>query len=314
MLLRLCSRLPFFQTYRYLNKTTEISKRIDRFNGIHLNIISYENNDLHNIIQYINDIINDPPGFKAIWVTLKSEHCELVPALCRPYPLGPGFKFHHAYNSEATLVRWLGEGVSRLPDYASHQVGVAGVLTNSDTSKVLMVREKGSPTFSGWKFPTGLLHAGEDIADAAVREVYEECGIHTDFGGVISFRQQHDFPGSFGISDLLFTCRLQLPNGVSEPEIKTCSYEIADCKWMPLSKLLSANVHTIISTNESNSFNHDNEIHITSFTQKIIHLIMITSHHSIDLSSSELTPHRESSIIKGKFYDLFLPRYFNSNR
>ncbi|CAH8858612.1 unnamed protein product [Trichobilharzia szidati] len=310
LLLRLYSRLPSFQCVRFLNNTTEISKRIDRFNGIHLNIISYENNDCNNVIQYISDVINDPVGFKAIWVTLKSEHCELVPTLCKPCPLGLGLKFHHACDSEATLVRWLGEGESRLPNYASHQVGVAGVLTNSDNSEVLMVREKGGSLFTGWKFPTGLLNPGENIAEAAMREVYEECGIQTNFSGVISFRQQHDFPGSFGLSDLLFTCRLQLPNGVSKPTIKSCSYEIADCKWMNISHLLlSAHVHTVVSLNESKAFNHDCEIHITTFTHKIIQLIY---NHSTVLSNDELTPYRESSVIKGKPYDLFLPRYFSA--
>ncbi|KAF3818654.1 hypothetical protein GH733_012071, partial [Mirounga leonina] len=36
-----------------------------------------------------------------------------------------GFCFHHAESDSSTLTLWLGEGPSRLPGYATHQVGVA---------------------------------------------------------------------------------------------------------------------------------------------------------------------------------------------
>lgn len=37
-----------------------------------------------------------------------------------------GFAFHHAKDDHAVLALWLGEGESRLPGFATHQVGVAG--------------------------------------------------------------------------------------------------------------------------------------------------------------------------------------------
>lgn len=37
-----------------------------------------------------------------------------------------GFGFHHTEPHSSTLTLWLGEGPSRLPGYATHQVGVAG--------------------------------------------------------------------------------------------------------------------------------------------------------------------------------------------
>ncbi|CAH8523107.1 unnamed protein product [Schistosoma turkestanicum] len=308
MLLHLL-RTPVTRITRCFGSIPVVSKTIDRFNGIHLNIVSFKTNDTGYIIQHINDIINNPSGFKAIWVTLKVEHSELVPLLCKSPPIGPGMKFHHARNSEATLVRWLGEGASRLPDYASHQVGVAGVLINSDFSEILMVREKVGPSFRCWKFPTGLLNVGEDIAQAAVREMLEECGIHTKFCGVIAFRQQHNFPEAFGISDLLFTCRLKLSDDMPEPVIKICTQEIAECKWIPIAQLLSANIHTGVST----PVNHDqDQLNITTFTHKIVQLIMMNHSKSGDyLSSNEFIPHRLLSVRNDKVYDLFLPRNFN---
>lgn len=39
-----------------------------------------------------------------------------------------GFAFHHAEQGSSTLTLWLGEGPSRLPGFATHQLGVAGEL------------------------------------------------------------------------------------------------------------------------------------------------------------------------------------------
>lgn len=46
-----------------------------------------------------------------------------------------GFGFHHAEAGASTLALWLGPGPSRLPGYATHQVGVAGqFLFNSESA------------------------------------------------------------------------------------------------------------------------------------------------------------------------------------
>ncbi|XP_031722782.1 nucleoside diphosphate-linked moiety X motif 6 [Anarrhichthys ocellatus] len=37
-----------------------------------------------------------------------------------------GFAFHHAKHDHAVLALWLGDGESRLPGFATHQIGVAG--------------------------------------------------------------------------------------------------------------------------------------------------------------------------------------------
>lgn len=42
-----------------------------------------------------------------------------------------GFAFHHAKDDYAILALWLGEGESRLPGFATHQVGVAGTDRNT---------------------------------------------------------------------------------------------------------------------------------------------------------------------------------------
>ena len=58
-----------------------------------------------------------------------------------------------------------------------------------------------------WKFPGGLVDEGETIQTAAIREVWEETGVKSEFIGVLGFREQLNF--RFGQGDLYFTCLMQ---------------------------------------------------------------------------------------------------------
>ncbi|OBS76160.1 hypothetical protein A6R68_17388, partial [Neotoma lepida] len=55
--------------------------------------------------------------------------------------------------------------------------------------------------------------------DTAVREVFEETGVKSEFRSLLSIRQQHGSPGAFGKSDMYLVCRLQ-----------PCSFTINFCQ------------------------------------------------------------------------------------
>lgn len=71
------------------------------------------------------------------------------------------------------------------------------------------------------------------IGDTAVREVFEETGVKSEFRSLLSIRQQHGSPGAFGKSDMYLICRLQ-PCSFT---INFCQQECLKCEWMDLEKL-----------------------------------------------------------------------------
>ncbi|MBZ3874510.1 Nucleoside diphosphate-linked moiety X motif 6 [Sciurus carolinensis] len=154
-----------------------------------------------------------------------------------------GFCFHHAESDSSTLTLWLGEGPSRLPGYATHQVGVAGAVFDESTRKILVVQDR-NKLKNMWKFPGGLSEPGEDLGDTAVREVFEETGVQSEFRSLLSIRQQHGSPAAFGKSDMYVVCRLQ-PRSF---HITCCRHECLRCEWMDLGDLVRAENATPVTS------------------------------------------------------------------
>ena len=67
------------------------------------------------------------------------------------------------------MTKWLDSSTpSRLPSFATHYVGVGGMVMNKDRTKLLCIQEQ-RPLMPGvWKLPGGLVEAGESIEEAVV--------------------------------------------------------------------------------------------------------------------------------------------------
>ncbi|XP_004144549.1 nudix hydrolase 7 [Cucumis sativus] len=163
-------------------------------------------------------------GKRGIWIKLPIELANLVEVVVKE-----GFSFHHAEPNYLMLVRWISETTNNLPANASHRVGIGAFVMNSNR-EVLVVQEI-SGKFKGtgvWKLPTGVVNEGEDICDAAIREVKEETGVDAEFVEVLAFRQSHS--AFFTKSDLFFVCMLR-PRSF---DIQKQASEIEAAKWMPI--------------------------------------------------------------------------------
>lgn len=65
-------------------------------------------------------------------------------------------------------------------EYPAHPVvgiGVAVLRPGADVPEVLLVRRGKPPSLGAWALPGGAQEIGETAADAARREILEECGI-----------------------------------------------------------------------------------------------------------------------------------------
>ncbi|KRX07305.1 NUDIX hydrolase domain protein [Pseudocohnilembus persalinus] len=65
-----------------------------------------------------------------------------------------------------------------LPSYCTHLIGAGGVVINSQ-NQILLVKEKSGNRKNKWNIPMGRVDEGEQIHEAAIREVLEETGIES---------------------------------------------------------------------------------------------------------------------------------------
>jgi 8-oxo-dGTP pyrophosphatase MutT (NUDIX family) len=169
----------------------------------------------------------------ALWIEVPLSRSSLLPDMA-----ALGFRYHHAVHDTAVLNLWLGESESKIPDFATHHVGVGAVVVNS-RDDILVVREL-RRNYMPWKTPTGLSELGEPLDQAAEREVWEETGIRATFHSVLGFRQTHGL--AHGRSDLFFVCRLDPVEEVDSegrriiPMPVPQANEIEKAEWVPLSE------------------------------------------------------------------------------
>jgi ADP-ribose pyrophosphatase YjhB (NUDIX family) len=226
-------------------------------------------------------------GKRGIWLKLSREQASLIPVAI----LEHSFEFHHSHPHYVQLVRWLPNVKSTLPHGPTHVVGVGAFVFDEQTQEVLVVKERKGPVTDIWKLPGGRCDIGEEVADAAVREVLEETSVRTRFHSLLCFREF--VQAYFGATDLYFVMRL-------EPltrEIRIQENEIAECKWMPLEEFAALPYYgttktttaTKEATGDNNSNDNDNnsEDHIWS---RVMKLERLSAQHRYEGMYRELLP------------------------
>lgn len=89
---------------------------------------------------------------------------------------------------------------------------------------MLLVREN-LPSREGWGIPGGQANFNELAHQGAMREVFEETGIETEFLELLAFRELNNF--RFGSSEIFFLSLLKAKN----KEFNIDKHEILEAKW-----------------------------------------------------------------------------------
>ncbi|PAE22733.1 NUDIX domain-containing protein [Bacillus sp. 7894-2] len=96
--------------------------------------------------------------------------------------------------------------------------------------KVLMIKENKATVKNKWNFPSGHVEKGEDILEAACREVKEETALDVNLTHTTGI---YNFISSTDHQVILFHFIGQITGGF----LSLQEEEIADCRWVNLSNL-----------------------------------------------------------------------------
>lgn len=164
-----------------------------------------------------------------VWLELPAARARLIPIAAEA-----GFTFHHTDEAVLTMTYRL-QPNAFVPTFATHYIGAGGVVINR-RQELLVVSERHRRDLSRpyYKLPGGALHPGEHLADAVIREVFEETGVRAKFEALVCFRHWHGY--RYGKSDIYFICRL---SPLSE-EIAIQMDEIEESIWMPVQSYLDS--------------------------------------------------------------------------
>jgi len=201
-------------------------ERTDAYGGISVDAGELPKLNIKNFEKLLNDSVvewKEHRKIRGVWLHIPKNRAEFVGAA-----VTSGFAPHHANPNEIVLTRWLPDDEPNpLPPGASHHVGV-GCVVLDPTNRVLLVKEKWGK-FKSWKIITGIVEARENIADAALREVKEETGIHVTFDRVIALRHSHIAP--FEKSDVFFLCLLRADRYTAAQPLIVEQAEITQAQW-----------------------------------------------------------------------------------
>ncbi|KAI2804840.1 hypothetical protein RDWZM_008120 [Blomia tropicalis] len=218
----LCSRLPSFVLQKKFSSQNDsldkiIPSQIDNYGSLRFNATDVNKLSSFSVGQFeklvldqINRSPSDPP-VRSLWFQL-------------------GFEFHHTKRDYLVLVKPLVHSTN-IPNYAYTNIGV-GALVVDEHKKILVVKEKRFYFKQMWKLPGGYVEQGEELSQAAEREVLEETGVKCQFQNLILMRHLHRF--AFDCADMYFVCLLR-------PLSKTIQNRDDECDavcWMSIDDII----------------------------------------------------------------------------
>lgn len=149
-----------------------------------------------------------------------------------PVAVAAGFVFHFSAADYLMLVLPLVANAPLVP--SPTRFAAVGGLVFRD-GQILLVKNRGRSQFH---FPGGFADPGEHLADAAVREVFEETSVRSELDALVFFRHVHDniFRKGHPFSDIYFVFRLR----ALSTDILLQENELEDGGWWRVDEALKS--------------------------------------------------------------------------
>ena len=172
-------------------------------------------------------------GKRGVWLKFPVLQSSLVAIAVGEF----GFRLHHCKATYIMCTKWVdAKSPDMLPNFATHMVGIGGLVLNSKR-ELLCVSERFSSRGLSYKLPGGMLDPGESLPEGVEREVLEETGIHVKFQCLTGLRHNPVSSAYFENGDMYF-CAVCSPVDESEA-IQMDGNEISACLWVPLETYLN---------------------------------------------------------------------------
>jgi hypothetical protein len=75
-------------------------------------------------------------GIRGVWIKLSEKNAHLIDIVIRDGK----FKYHHAKDGYVMMTKWMDkESIDKMPSFATHYVGVGGLVLSKDRKKILAI-------------------------------------------------------------------------------------------------------------------------------------------------------------------------------
>ncbi len=112
------------------------------------------------------------------------------------------------------------------------QICVGAIAVDAD--RLLMIRRGHGPAAGQWSVPGGRVEAGELLAEAVVRELWEETAVEGVCGELVGWVERFDEDQHYVILDFRVA--------VLEATTPTAGDDAAEARWVPLSDVAELNL------------------------------------------------------------------------